>query len=222
MATAPTTPPADGAALPAPPSTSDPVNFDVRGDSFFAALPALQTEENALKANVYTNSMTAYSNALEAAGSAVAAAGSESNTAALANFKGNWSALTGAIAKPASVFHNGAFWALLNNLADVTASQPGVSADWQVCGGAFPIVPISTNITAVPWKTYAFYGACTLTAPAISGNGKQLGIIVLPGVTGAIFAPAGSDKTRGASGSQTIDAPFTATLTDSGATYGWM
>ena len=156
------------------------------------------------------------------AGQVAAVAASEANTAAFANFKGAWSALTGALAKPASVFHNGAFWALLNNLADVTASQPGVTSDWQVCGGAWPIVPISTNTTAVPWRTYMFTAACTLTAPAISGNGKQFGIVVLPGVSGAIFAPAGADKTRGASGSQAIDAPFTATLTDSGATHGWV
>ena len=168
------------------------------------------------------NADDAYASSGIAAASAVSAAGSEANTAALANFKGNWSALTGALAKPASVFHNGAFWALLNNLADVTASQPGVSADWQVCGGAWPIIRINSNTTAQPWRTYVFYGACTLTAPAISGNGKQFGIVVLPGVSGAIFAPAGADKTRGASGSQTIDAPFTSTLTDSGATYGWI
>jgi len=168
------------------------------------------------------NADDAYASSGIAAASAVSAAGSEANTAALANFKGNWSALTGALAKPASVFHNGAFWALLNNLADVTASQPGVSADWQVCGGAWPIIRINSNTTAQPWRTYVFYGACTLTAPAISGNGKQFGVVVLPGVSGAIFAPAGVDKTRGASGSQPIDAPFTATLTDSGATHGWI
>lgn len=160
--------------------------------------------------------------AIAADASKTAAAASETNTAALANFKGNWSALTGALNKPASVFHNGAFWALLNNLANVTTSQPGVTADWQVCGGAWPIIRINTNTTAVPWRRYVFYGGCTLTAPAISGNGKQFGIDVLPGVTGAIFAPAGADKTRGASGSQPIDAPFSAILTDSGATEGWI
>lgn len=160
--------------------------------------------------------------AIAADASKTAAAASEVNTGALANFKGNWSALTGALNKPASVFHNGAFWALLNNLANVTTSTPGVSADWQVCGGAWPIVRINSNTTAAPWRTYVFFGGCTLTAPAIAGTGKQFGIVVLPGVTGAIFAPAGADKTRGASGSQTIDAPFTATLTDSGATDGWI
>lgn len=160
--------------------------------------------------------------AIAADASKTAAAASEVNTGALANFKGAWSALTGALNKPASVFHNGAYWALLNNLANVTTSTPGVSADWQVCGGAWPIVPIAINTTAAPWKTYLITAACTLTAPAISGNGKQFGVVVLPGVMGAIFAPAGADKTRGASGSKTIDGPFSAILTDSGATSGWV
>lgn len=164
--------------------------------------------------------------ALTQAGISTAQATTATNAAAAstasASFKGAWASLTGAIAKPASVYHNGAFWMLLNNLADVTTSQPGVTADWQVIGGAFPVVRITSNTTAVPGKTYVIYGACTLTAPAISGNGKQFGIVVLPGVTGAIFAPAGSDKTRGVSGSLTIDAPFSVTLTDSGSTDGWI
>lgn len=168
------------------------------------------------------NADDAYASSGAAAASAVSAAGSEVNVAALANFKGNWSALTGAIAKPASAFHNGAFWALLNSLADVTASQPGVTADWQVCGGAFPIVPISTNTTAVPWKTYLITASVTLTLPAISGNGKQVGVIVLAGVAAAIVAPAGADKIRNVAGNMSVDGvPFDKILTDTGATYGW-
>lgn len=170
----------------------------------------------------YDNALDAQGSATGAAASAVAAAASEANAAAVANLKGAWSSLTGAIAKPASVSHNGAIWGLLNNLADVTTSQPGVTADWVWVSGVFPIQRINSNTTAVPNVTYVLYGACTLTAPAISGNRKQFGIVVLPGVTGAIFAPAGSDKTRGASGSQPIDAPFSTTLTDNGATDGWI
>lgn len=209
-------------ALPTPPSRQDPANFSDRADAFLGALPTFATEANALAVDVNADEIAAAASAASALASATLAAASEANIIALANFKGTWSSLTGALNKPASVFHNGTYWALLNNLADVTLSQPGVSADWQVAGGAFPIVPISTNTTAVPWKTYLITAACTLTAPAISGNGKQFGIVVLPGVTGAIFAPAGSDKTRAASGSQPIIAPFSAILTDSGATYGWI
>lgn len=192
-------------------------------------LEHLRWEKEVLSPGALALGTASYNNALDAQGSATAAlasknaaSASEVNVAALANFKGTWASQSGAISKPASVFHNGAFWTLLNNLANVATSQPGVTADWQVCGGAWPILPINSNTTAVPWRTYAIYGACTLTAPAIAGNGQQFGVIVLPGVTGAIFAPAGSDKTRGSSGSKTIDAPFTAILTDSGATYGWM
>lgn len=209
-------------ALPTPPSRQDPANFSDRADAFLGALPTFATEANALASDVNADEIAAAASASSASASASSAAASAANISALANFKGDWSSQTGAMNKPASVFHNGAYWALLNNLANVTTSQPGVSADWQVVGGAFPIVPTSTNTTAVAWKTYLITAACTLTAPAISGNGQQFGIVVLPGVTGAIFAPAGSDKTRAASGSQPIDAPFSAILTDSGATYGWI
>jgi len=215
--------PATIPALPTPPSTASPSNFDVLGDAFLGALPANAAAINAAATVTYNNAVDAFNNATIAIAQATAAAASQANVAALANFKGTWSALTGAIAKPASVFNNGAFWALLNNLSDVTTSQPGVTADWQVVGGAWPLVPISANTTAQPWKTYVITAACTLTAPAISGNGKQFGVIVLPGVSGAIFAPAGTDKVRGVSGSVSIDnAPFSAILTDSGATYGWV
>lgn len=208
--------------LPTPPSRQDPANFSDRADAFLGALPTFTTEANALATDVNAKQVIASAAAIAAASAASAAVASEANITALANFKGTWSSLTGSLNKPASVFHNGTYWALLNNLANVTTSQPGVSSDWQVAGGAFPIEPTSINTTAVAWKTYLITAACTLTAPAISGNGQQFAIVVLPGVTGAIFAPAGSDKTRAASGSQPIDAPFSAILTDSGATYGWI
>lgn len=50
---------------------------------------------------------------------------------AMANFKGAWSALPAtALNKPASVSHSGKMWVLVNNLANPTTSQPGVTADW--------------------------------------------------------------------------------------------
>ncbi|GEK48432.1 hypothetical protein HPA02_27150 [Bisbaumannia pacifica] len=72
--------------------------------------------------------------AIEAAGNAAAseegAAESEASARAAASFKGLWSSLTGALAKPASVKHSGEYWELLNDLPDVAASEPGVSGDW--------------------------------------------------------------------------------------------
>lgn len=66
---------------------------------------------------------SAYQNALHAIAMADSAAGS-------ANFKGAWSALTGALNMPASVSHSGNIWLLTANLANVTTATPGVSGSW--------------------------------------------------------------------------------------------
>lgn len=60
-------------------------------------------------------------------------AAQEARDAALAvvGFAGKWADLAGALNTPATVFHQGAYWRLLNDLADVTASEPANdNADW--------------------------------------------------------------------------------------------
>lgn len=53
------------------------------------------------------------------------------NTAlANANFVGRWEDQVGALAIPASVYHKGKYWILLDALADVTAAEPGESGSW--------------------------------------------------------------------------------------------
>lgn len=112
---------------------------------------------NATEANLAATAVTA------AAASAVASA---NLAAAAANFKGLWPSLTGALNKPASVKHNGRFWALLNNLADVTASQPGVSADWTSLDSGSVQQEVTTNTTMLPGVRYVVKAAgVTLTAP---------------------------------------------------------
>lgn len=71
-----------------------------------------------------------YANAVEVANTAQANSVNVALASAAANFKGLWSGLTGALNMPASVYHNGNYWALGANLADVTAATPGVSASW--------------------------------------------------------------------------------------------
>jgi hypothetical protein len=71
----------------------------------------------------------------------------EASVIATANFKGLWSDLTGALSKPASVAHNGLVWLLLNNLADVTASEPSSgNTDWQIA--VSPPTSASIDVTA--------------------------------------------------------------------------
>lgn len=50
---------------------------------------------------------------------------------ASANYKGLWSSLSGPLAIPASVMHDGVLYMLLESVADVTAEEPGVSAKWR-------------------------------------------------------------------------------------------
>jgi hypothetical protein len=106
--------------LPTPPARTDgEATFVSRANAFLGALPTFGTEANALAAAV----------SADKAATQTAAAIAPVSLAA-ANFKGNWSALTGALAVPASVFHSGAFWTLASDLADVTAKEPGVDVEW--------------------------------------------------------------------------------------------
>ncbi len=102
-------------ALPATPSRADPTTFSVKGDAFMAALPLFRTEANTLETNV--NAKEVLINAASLAAQVDA-------------FKGEWDDLTGAAAVPYCVYHSGEYWALLSNLADVTAKEPGVDAEW--------------------------------------------------------------------------------------------
>ena len=59
MATLPTNP----TPLPTPPSTSDPTNFDARGDAFLGALPNFQTQTNDQAVTTYNNAVEAFQSA---------------------------------------------------------------------------------------------------------------------------------------------------------------
>ncbi len=67
-------------ALPTPPSTSDPANFDTRADAFLAALPTFRSEVNTVAGEVNT----AASTATTAAGTATAGGATATAQAVLA------------------------------------------------------------------------------------------------------------------------------------------
>lgn len=102
---------------PAPEPTDSTSEFNSKAFAFVGALDGFVTETNALAVQVDADA-------------AVAAEGAEAAEAALAaaNFKGEWSTLTGALAIPASVSHNGSVWVLTQSLADVTSNEPGVDS----------------------------------------------------------------------------------------------
>lgn len=118
--------------LPAVPSRGVPSTFSALFEAFLSALKnTFVSEVNTVAGEVNTNATTASTAASTASTAASTATAASAAAAAAANFKGNWSALTGALAVPASVAHSGRLWVLLSSLADVTTKTPGVAAEWQ-------------------------------------------------------------------------------------------
>lgn len=98
--------------------------------------------------------------------------------AATANFKGEWSDLSGPLSIPASVYHDGSYWQLLRDIPDVTASEPGVTGDW--LGTETEILSWTTitgSATLAPGGHYKveFPGSpITLTLPAVAPNNTMV------------------------------------------------
>lgn len=125
--------------LPAAPQRTDsPSDFSTKADAHVASLPTLVTqlntyadEANSTQTAINTSESNASASATAAAGSSSTAQNAAVTAQGLANNRGAWSNLTGALNVPASVVHDGFTWLLLNNLSDVTASEPGSTNDWQ-------------------------------------------------------------------------------------------
>jgi hypothetical protein len=102
--------------------------------------------------------------ALVAQGYAGDAAQSAEIAADTANFLGEWAALVGELSPPASVRHNGKIWQLLVYLPDVTASEPGVSADWSLYRQvAVEDRTSNTLLTALDFGAFIRYTSGTFT-----------------------------------------------------------
>lgn len=122
---------------PAPQRTDPPAVFVPKADAHVASLDQFVNEinifggeVNTTQSEINTSENNAANSESNAANSAASAADSATNAASSANMVGNWADETGAANKPYSVVHAGTTWLLLNNLADVTASEPGLTADW--------------------------------------------------------------------------------------------
>lgn len=153
-------------ALPTPPSRTRPSTFAAEGDAFLAALPTFQSEVNATAA---TMSLDAVSTAEDREACEL--------TAQTANFKGNWSDLTGALTIPSSVLHSGSYWMLVSNLADVTLKEPGVDPEWEIIyidrsttgSSKSWSVAVDTTITSERWHNISTTAASVnITLPIVT------------------------------------------------------
>lgn len=125
--------------LPTPvPSRADPLNFADRADAFLGALPTFGTElnsfatsANALALEVENNKVEGQTILDETITVQETVQDLYDSSIAIANFKGLWSTLTGALARPATVYHNSAYWILLVDLANVASSTPSTgNSNW--------------------------------------------------------------------------------------------
>lgn len=196
--TSPVAPPA-APTVPTYPALGSP-SFNAEAYAVGTAMPSVVDGIEALAECAYTNAVSAH----EGATAAQHAAGDASTVAgqamASANFKGMWATLIGSLSKPASVKHSGRVWLLLNNLADVTASEPGPSnPDWTVNDqGTVPSAYITSNTTVVPGIRYIVGAAgITLSMAGVTWlKGDYFGVREVIG-SGTYTIEFGTTKDRG-------------------------
>jgi hypothetical protein len=118
--------------LPTAPRRGDaPATFSTNANAWVASLGTFTTEANAAGAYIDQAVLDADADRVAAEAAKVDAENAEAGATSAANYKGEWSSLTGPLAIPASVAHSGAVWMLVDSLADVTASEPTlVNTDW--------------------------------------------------------------------------------------------
>jgi len=145
---------------PTAPSRADRSTHDARTDAWILwEETQLVPQLNAVVTEINDNAIIA-ANGAAAATVAIAAA----------NFKGLWSALTGAQPTGISCFHLGAFWILSADVADVTTKVPGTASEWKE----------AKTINALPY--FKCTGAVTAgNAVAINKDGS----VSVPAITAA-------------------------------------
>lgn len=144
MPTAPTTPPAVS-TLSSPPNraTDSTTVYANKADTTMSEIPPMVTSQNSLAdwqevtaQEVYDNAVEANTSAGNSAASAAESLQYSQDSASSANYVGEWADQTGAANKPYSTSNNGAIYGLVNNLADVTLSEPSPNnADWFFISG---------------------------------------------------------------------------------------
>ena len=155
MAISPTTPPTITSFSGPAPNRTDPATFSARTDARLGEWQPNVDETNAAIDWENSTAQEVYGNAVEGQVSAASASSSAAISAANANFKGLWVDQTGVANVPYSVSHSGVSWQLINNIADVTLSEPSVSGDWLEISLANPIVKTPVNVSPSTGDTVA-------------------------------------------------------------------
>lgn len=185
--------------LPAVPSRGVPATFGALFEAFLTALKdVFVSQVNAVAGEVNANALSASTSAGTASTAASTATASAAVASGASNFKGNWSALTGALAVPASVAYGGALWLLTANLADVTTKTPGVAAEWQLLMSRSVDVKAPVQAVAasdVDWSLSTYFtktiaGNTTLTFSNVPTDRAAVIVLELTVTSGTLTLPA--------------------------------
>ena len=154
----------------------DPGTFAARADNFLGVqLPRFVGEANALAGDVNDDATQA---ALAAAQAGAAAEMAGQAVEGLANFRGDWSGLSGPLSMPASVRHNGRFWLLTGSLPNVALSEPGVDVSkWQPVRRGAIVTAASVQALAGDDIVSTAATAITVTLPAGPSAGDTVSIV---------------------------------------------
>ncbi|ULR87372.1 hypothetical protein [Comamonas sp. B21-038] len=183
----------------------DEATFNVTAETFTTNMPPWGADVKAVAESAKTNAEYSNQRANDSNTSAEAAAArlvdvqtAANGAFAAANYKGEWSTLSGALNVPATVTHQGRLWYLKLNLANVTTQAPALGSTYwgEVSRNDFTVLPCPAGTTnaadrglyrmtsstsvlllpAAPWHGMVVAAANvsgTLT-PVISRNGKTI------------------------------------------------
>jgi len=183
-----TAPPAIN-ALPTPPSTLSPGDFDSRADAFLGALPARATEMNASASATYGNAVYAYDNAVIAQNSAADATSQAAAAAASVNAPA-WNIST-TYALGAAVYSTvtGRIYRCTVG-GTVGGPDPSAGGNWSTVKDALAVSIASTSTVSAYANThYVLIGpSCTVTLPASPVSGDEIWITIANGMGTNVIA----------------------------------
>lgn len=177
-------------ALPTPPSTASPADFDSRADSFLGALPTFTTQSNSLATVNYNNAVdcqtnaglaqTAASNAASAAATAVAASG------AAAWVSGTTYSVGAAVYSPVNRL---IYRRLIAGAGTTDPSADGTN--WIGIDTSLSVIVVTgTTQAAAAGSHYVLtnVSATTVTLPASPATGDQVWVTVANDLTTNVIA----------------------------------
>lgn len=205
---------------PAPQPTDSAPDFNSKSFAMIGALDGFVTQTNAIAVATKSNADSAMGSANDATQAALVASDASAAAVGAAHFKGLWSSMTGALSKPATVKHNGRFWLLLNDLANVALSEPSVTADWTSLDAGRIAQEATANTAMVAGVVYvAKTAGITFTLPATPLTGDFFAL--QNASSDNVFADFGTTPLKGEvqAGAMRIPKRRGFEITYSGSTY---